>query len=115
MVDINARVIYWIALLTKISLVLTCVLLVDAFRRIKRLKLKDLIVSKQTILIHSVAFFAFLASAFVLYAIPITANISGALIVGAVSYVLSFINYSILIFILHGMSAWQRNYIRTQD
>lgn len=56
----------------------------------KRLKLKDVIVTKQTILIHFIAFFAFVAGAFLLYAIPPKAQISAALIVGGVNYGLSF-------------------------
>jgi len=41
-----ASAIYWLALCSKVCFVLTCVLLVDAFRRIGRLKLKDLIITK---------------------------------------------------------------------
>ena len=97
---------YWLALVTKMSLICTCVILVDAFRRMKKLKLKDVIVTKQTILIHFIAFFAFVAGAFLLYAIPPKAQISAALIVGGVNYVLSFLNYLILIFIVSGMVKW---------
>ena len=85
----------------------------DAFRRMKRLKLKDVIVSKQTIFIHFIAFFSFVAGVFLLYAIPPKAPISAALTVNGVIYVLGFLNYLLLIFIVSGMVKWQENYNTT--
>ena len=106
-------VIYWLALATKVILILTCYLLVDAFRRIGRLKLKDLIITNLTISLHFVGFFAFLLAAFSLYAIP-RKDQALVLIVGGVDYTLSFVNYLILLVILNGMVVWQARYLTIQ-